>query len=503
LKQTCSLLLAFLLVFSCFYVQGKDNMITLTEKTITVTYNGDEIQFPDALPIIQNERTLVPIRAIMERARLKVDFDETTGKVTARNKDVTIQMFIDSADALVEKNGVTKHVTLEEPACIIDGRTYAPIRFIAESLDTKVNWNPYACEVVIIDTVEWKREIAEKSAMLSSMLDTPLQSMEAMSGSAAGECNFLYTVQDFVIENSPPIDINMGMSLSFSGTEVFDGNNRGAYHRIDADLSSLKSYFIQVLEADVAAKISRPYTIDVELIVDEHWNVYGKSAGILQILQDAGHEEIVEQIGDCYVKITVADLLSYILGISISNEAFLASETLWDLIETVVQSDDILYTQSVATLDSVVLLFSDLFADELVKITPKRDGTEVWSYELDSEDYRAIVEAKRDVVDGEGEEAEKKAATHTEIYFATEMTMKNNVLTKTNMELNLTRIGQLSTGEPTKLKINLKTGTTQKSFNLKQDKKITLPKNTVELKTLLPEKRLSDSGEEIIISVEQ
>ena len=42
---------------------------------ISVTLNGSNIVFEDAKPIIYNDRTLIPIRAVFEKANCYVDWD--------------------------------------------------------------------------------------------------------------------------------------------------------------------------------------------------------------------------------------------------------------------------------------------------------------------------------------------------------------------------------------------------------------------------------------------
>ena len=52
-------------------------------ETITVTVDGSKIQF-DQSPIIENGRTLVPLRAIFEKLNAIVEWDDATQTVYAK-----------------------------------------------------------------------------------------------------------------------------------------------------------------------------------------------------------------------------------------------------------------------------------------------------------------------------------------------------------------------------------------------------------------------------------
>lgn len=100
----------------------------------------------DQPPIIENNRTLVPVRAIFEVLGCEVNWDPVNRLVTGTNNDVTIKLKIDHRTAYV--NG--EPVLLDVPAKILNKRTLVPIRFISESLNRKVDWDQ-SSETVIID----------------------------------------------------------------------------------------------------------------------------------------------------------------------------------------------------------------------------------------------------------------------------------------------------------------------------------------------------------------
>lgn len=101
-----------------------------TEVAFNITIDGEEVDLDGNEPFIENDRTLVPFRAILERAGAKVDWNENQNKVTATLDGNTVEMIIGNKTILV--NG--KKVKLDVAPVIKDGRTYIPLRGAFESL---------------------------------------------------------------------------------------------------------------------------------------------------------------------------------------------------------------------------------------------------------------------------------------------------------------------------------------------------------------------------------
>jgi len=103
-----------------------------------VKVNGNKVNFPDGQPIIENDRTLVPVRFIAEALGYEVDWIQETKTVTINNGQILLP--IGSKAATV--NG--QQVAIDVPAKLIvtDGmtRTYVPLRFVSETLNCTVDW---------------------------------------------------------------------------------------------------------------------------------------------------------------------------------------------------------------------------------------------------------------------------------------------------------------------------------------------------------------------------
>lgn len=119
------------------------------DRPIRVMVDGAELAF-DVDPVIENDRTLVPMRLIFEALGAKVDWDEATRTALAVKGDVKISITIDSAELM--KN--SKAVALDAPARLIGGRTLVPVRAVSEGMGAKVDWNDASRTVQIVTSEE-------------------------------------------------------------------------------------------------------------------------------------------------------------------------------------------------------------------------------------------------------------------------------------------------------------------------------------------------------------
>lgn len=103
---------------------------------------------PEPAPFIQEGRTLVPFRAVLERLGAQVDWDEATRTVTASKGDRWVSLRIDDVRACLSED-CSRTITLDVPARIVADRTFVPVRFVAESLGAFVDWDPATRTVII------------------------------------------------------------------------------------------------------------------------------------------------------------------------------------------------------------------------------------------------------------------------------------------------------------------------------------------------------------------
>ena len=126
-------------------VEGKQAYTVPSENNgIRLLINNQWIE-ADVAPFIENSRTLVPVRSIMENIGAVVEWDAENQVVSVVSDNISIQLTIGEDVAKVTKTieGVTleEAVKLDAAAKIVEGRTFVPARFVAETLGAKVDWD--------------------------------------------------------------------------------------------------------------------------------------------------------------------------------------------------------------------------------------------------------------------------------------------------------------------------------------------------------------------------
>ncbi|WP_337529003.1 stalk domain-containing protein [Anaerotignum faecicola] len=122
-------------------VAEKSKVIKLQIGSRIVNVDNEAVIY-DAAPVIRNDRTLVPIRIVTETLGGKVDWNGATKEVTLNIDGKEIKMTIGKT---LEKYGVAP--------VIIDGRTFVPVRFVADELGATVAWDD-ATKTVTITKIE-------------------------------------------------------------------------------------------------------------------------------------------------------------------------------------------------------------------------------------------------------------------------------------------------------------------------------------------------------------
>ena len=106
--------------------------------------DGIEIQ-ADVPPVIVDDRTLVPFRAIFEALGADVEWEAETRTAKGARDDIAVAIQIDNK--IMKINGAD--FELDVPAQIIGDRTMVPVRAISESFDAKVDWVPETRTVIV------------------------------------------------------------------------------------------------------------------------------------------------------------------------------------------------------------------------------------------------------------------------------------------------------------------------------------------------------------------
>ncbi|OPZ92387.1 MAG: hypothetical protein BWY74_01604 [Firmicutes bacterium ADurb.Bin419] len=113
---------------------------------VSVTVDGKVVNFPDAKPFIDaNGRTLIPVRFVTEDLGAIVEWNQEYQEVTIKKDNVNIRIIINNRNIVVNRSVKT----MDTEAIIKEGRTFVPIRYVAEALGATVGWNASTKTVII------------------------------------------------------------------------------------------------------------------------------------------------------------------------------------------------------------------------------------------------------------------------------------------------------------------------------------------------------------------
>ena len=154
MKNILSFILIFTLIFSV-------SVLSADASAISVYINGNPVVFTDGTPVIEDGRTLIPLRAVSEAMGARVEWDGEYRSITITN--LSWKMIYEGKEylhcyasagfaldtrlisiGLYDSEGVRVFTTVKEMdvnAKTINGITYIPARYIGYALGYAVNWN--------------------------------------------------------------------------------------------------------------------------------------------------------------------------------------------------------------------------------------------------------------------------------------------------------------------------------------------------------------------------
>ncbi len=103
---------------------------------VRVYINGEYLGF-EQNPIIENERVLVPMRAVFNALGAEVEWNDSNKNITAKKGSTIINLTIGKNNMSVND----REISLDTEPIIVNDRTFVPIRAISEAFKAEVDWN--------------------------------------------------------------------------------------------------------------------------------------------------------------------------------------------------------------------------------------------------------------------------------------------------------------------------------------------------------------------------
>ncbi|MCE5224034.1 copper amine oxidase N-terminal domain-containing protein [bacterium] len=129
-------------VLTVTYQTEKPTVIKIMVGNKIVIVNGKSNMI-EAPPFIHQAtgRTLIPIRIIVESIGGSVGYESKERKVTLIKQPIIMELWIDNPIAFI--NGVNIPIDKNNSLAplVVNGRTFLPLRFVAESFNGKVDWD--------------------------------------------------------------------------------------------------------------------------------------------------------------------------------------------------------------------------------------------------------------------------------------------------------------------------------------------------------------------------
>ena len=245
------------------------------EDVVTVLVDNVNVVF-DQEPVILDGRTLVPARAVFERAGAEVSWDQESLTATIVRGDYTVT--ITYGDTALYRNG--ERIELDIPAIMLADRIMLPVRAISEAMDFAVTWDGHHSMVLVATNGKPYRAYAFLRTGFQTLEDTA----EFYSNGTA-------------LENGIDLD-NDGTpeTVSFSSTQDMSAVTTPvlSINGIDytAGLGSLTSaYSIAVVDIDGSDSTK-------EIVVSENGDTltahfYRYENGILKVLSDGSTPSVI------------------------------------------------------------------------------------------------------------------------------------------------------------------------------------------------------------------
>ncbi len=317
-------------------------------------------------PIVQNGRTLVPVRFIAEKFGAKVGWEDATQTVTVTSKAGTITLKLGSNEMNVNGN-VT---VLDVPAQEIGGRTLIPLRALVEALGKQVFWDDRGL-ILISDTVaNYDAATIDK---IIDLLDIRVQAdgneikffdseiyeydVKLAKGAAVPNVTVISDKEATVVQGNPATVTVGDKTYTFRFAEdVFEGvlgtGSAGVIKNLNlfVDNGSVANYqtYLDIVSASSSIEWDEKYVMNGTYdgiinasVTQNRWSANGADQWIAY---DLGAEKNLHSIAIAGYK---TDGRSYTFKISVSNDGKNwttvneAAETTMGIDRTVVQLGDV------------------------------------------------------------------------------------------------------------------------------------------------------------------
>ncbi|MCH5212701.1 MAG: copper amine oxidase N-terminal domain-containing protein [Oscillospiraceae bacterium] len=239
---------------------------------ITVKVDNETVEFDQNPVIVDPGYTMVPIRAVFEKAGAVVDWDQETQTASISKGDYTVT--IKYGDSAMYKNG--ERIELDSPAIIENNRTLIPVRAIAEAMDYAVTWDGHHSMVLVSTTGKPYRPYAFLKLGFRTLEDASELYLKGTGVSGSADLD-----GDGVPEN---ITFSTADESTLNSTQVFTVNGIDYTAGLGSVTSAYSIAVVDLCETDGTKEIVMTENGDVLTAHFYHYN-----SGILTPITDGSY----------------------------------------------------------------------------------------------------------------------------------------------------------------------------------------------------------------------
>lgn len=203
---------AVLCAFAAVCIIGIGTAALAEEEVVSVVVDNEKVVFEDQQPVILDGTTLVPIRAVFEKAGADVTWDQESKTATLIKGNYTVKITV--GDSVLYKNN--SQIALTVSALMYNNRILIPVRAIGEAMDFNIKWDGFHSTVFVgTDGTEYRpyaarrwafRDIAEAADFYTDQSVTEKE-VNLSGAEAADNITFTRTL-DVSSEQQPLLIIN-------------------------------------------------------------------------------------------------------------------------------------------------------------------------------------------------------------------------------------------------------------------------------------------------------
>lgn len=222
MKRKIASIIAVVLILSTVLATGA--MATSPEPAVTVRVNGLVVAFPDGQPYVDaNSRTMIPVRLVTEQLGAKVSWDNKTQTAVIEKNGICIGIPIGESALKVTKAGNAQNVKMDTEAVLKEGRTYVPIRFVAEALGAVVDFSDAFHTVGIYQAELTAEEIATLRGYAYTQPEYAIGYENAKTMYSDGDLSYYYGTQRDSFTNFANAHEYLYHTLARTGKYYFKG----------------------------------------------------------------------------------------------------------------------------------------------------------------------------------------------------------------------------------------------------------------------------------------